>query len=193
MFSVDQVCTGDTARIRNALQSFPSGHSEIAFAGLGYLAIYLFTHLGIGDRSNSSRAGFWRVLAVIAPILLATYIACTLVLGYHHHAHDCFFGAAIGMVTAVLGYRVVFRSLVDGGTNWKPRIGRRAKRAASMERSVDELEDGLGGRRRGRKMGLVKSSSRSGGALARNRRREDASVQVGETDIENENGHDSPV
>lgn len=139
LYSVDQVCTGDRARINNALQSFPSGHSEIAFAGLGYLTIYLFTHLRIPDRNKTERAGFWRMITVLMPLLLATYIACTLVLGYHHHATDCFFGAAIGIVTASLGYRCAYQSLFNGATNWKPRLGRH------MKRELERQGQGQGG------------------------------------------------
>ncbi|KIX05384.1 uncharacterized protein Z518_06256 [Rhinocladiella mackenziei CBS 650.93] len=151
MYSVGQVCTGNQSDVNNALQSFPSGHTEVAFAGLGYLTIYLFTHLRIGDRDRSVKAGFWRMVAVLAPILLATYISCTLVLGYHHHAYDCFFGAAIGSLTALLGYRTAFRSITDSRTNWKPRVGRRLKRALesdateSDEHGHRDLEEGLTG------------------------------------------------
>lgn len=146
LFSVDQVCTGDRGRINNALQSFPSGHSEIAFAGLGYLAIYLFAHLKIGDRSRLVRTGFWRMLIVMMPLLLATYLACTLVLRYHHHAADCFFGALIGIVTAMLGYRSAYRSVFDGTTNFQPRLGRRMKRESDREETrVVDTEQGLAG------------------------------------------------
>jgi len=164
MYAVDQVCTGDRDRINNALQSFPSGHSEIAFAGLGYLTIYLFTHLRIPDRNKIERTGFWRMILVMLPLLLATYIACTLVLAYHHHATDCFFGAAIGIVTASLGYRSAYRSLFDGTTNWRPRLGRRMKR--EMERQTDPVaEDGdeesvLGAR--GREAGARAGAAREG-------------------------------
>ncbi|KIW93582.1 uncharacterized protein Z519_06187 [Cladophialophora bantiana CBS 173.52] len=129
MYRVEDVCTGNSKDITNALQSFPSGHSEIAFAGLGYLSIYLFAHLHIGDVSEMRKRGFWRMILVLMPILFATYISSTLVLGYHHHAHDCLFGASIGCVTAVLGYRIAFRSLLNARMNWRPRVGRRLKRA----------------------------------------------------------------
>ena len=184
----------DKGRINNALQSFPSGHSEIAFAGLGYLAIYLFTHLSIGDRGRTSKAGFWRMLLVLIPILLETYIASTLVLGYHHHARDCLFGAAIGIVTAVLGYRIAFRSLTDGRTNWQPRVGRRLKRHMDMEhvggkstRDGDDLEDGLGGR--GREMDATNGSFNVDGAHNDPlRRAQGLRSNGGETGIENNAG-----
>ncbi|KAH0848816.1 hypothetical protein FOPE_02996 [Fonsecaea pedrosoi] len=133
MYRAGDVCTGNPKDIDNALQSFPSGHSEIAFAGMGYLSIYLFAHLHIGDASKPEKRGFWRMILVLMPILFATYISSTLVLGYHHFAHDCLFGAAIGCLTAVLGYRIAFRGLLDARMNWRPRLGRRLRRVVDAE------------------------------------------------------------
>lgn len=72
------------------------------------------------------------MLAVIAPVLLATYLASTLVLGHHHHASDVIFGALIGSVMALWGYRMVFVSLWDGRTNCIP-----------LRRGQDEAMSGL--------------------------------------------------
>lgn len=53
------ICRGkDQGRTNYALQTFPSGHSVVAFAGLGFLAIYLYTHLKIGDPRIDSSMGF---------------------------------------------------------------------------------------------------------------------------------------
>ncbi|KAI1619310.1 phosphatidic acid phosphatase type 2/haloperoxidase [Exophiala viscosa] len=128
LYPAAQICSGNPARILYALQSFPSGHSEVAFAGFGFLAIYLYTHLRIGDHRKSDRLGFWRMLLVLMPIMLATYISATLVLAYHHYVLDCVFGAAIGILTALLGYRLAFRSLICSRTNCEPRVGKRLKR-----------------------------------------------------------------
>lgn len=121
MFTVDQVCTGDMKKIDNALQSFPSGHSNIAFAGLGYLSIYLFARLGVRSISRR-RPGFWRMLMVVAPIFFATYIASTLVLGYHHHGYDVVFGSLIGIFMAFFGYRMVFASVLNSALNTIPLV-----------------------------------------------------------------------
>jgi diacylglycerol diphosphate phosphatase / phosphatidate phosphatase len=118
-----EVCTGNKARIQNAMESFPSGHSEIAFAGLLYLSLYLNAHLGVFSVSATRRVRrpkYLKMLAVLGPVLLATYLAATLVLGHHHHGHDVVFGALIGAGMAVWGYKMVFVSLWDGRTNWVP-------------------------------------------------------------------------
>lgn len=118
MFTIEQVCTGtDKAKIGNAIESFPSGHSEISFAGLFYLSIYLFTHLKIQSRY---RAGYWRMMACVLPCLLSTYLASTLVLTYNHHGYDVVFGSLIGIVVALMGYRMVFKSLLDKTLNASP-------------------------------------------------------------------------
>ena len=84
MYTAEQLSTGDAHEIRNGLESFPSGHSNISLAGLGYLSLYLFTHLKIRNLSRR-RTSHWRMLLVVAPLLLAVFIVSTLLLGYHHH------------------------------------------------------------------------------------------------------------
>ena len=118
MFYVEDVCTGtDKNKIRNAMESFPSGHSEIAFAGFFYLFLWLFAHLKIQSRY---RAGYWRMVACISPLLLATYLASTLVLNYHHHGYDVIFGALIGIMTASFGYRMAYKSIWNKRLNAIP-------------------------------------------------------------------------
>ena len=137
MFNVDDVCTGeDKGKIDNALQSFPSGHSNIAWAGLGFLTIYLFTHLGIRNISRR-RPSFWRMLMVVAPMFMATYICSSVVLGYHHHGYDVIFGALIGMTMALFGYRMVFASILDPRWNTVPLV-----RDATEEKMDEEKANG---------------------------------------------------
>lgn len=121
MFTIDQVCTGDMKKINNAIESFPSGHSNIAWAGLGYLTIYLWAHLGIRSISRR-RPSFWRMLMVVSPVFFATYIASTLALGYHHHGYDIIFGSLIGITMAVFGYRMVFASVLNPRWNTVPLV-----------------------------------------------------------------------
>lgn len=117
-FTAEQLCTDYRLRpVQNALESFPSGHAEAAFCGLGYLAIYLAAHLKVGYAGGWIA---WRLLAVVAPIMLATYVSCTLVMGHHHRVGDVVFGVLIGGFTAVLGYGIVYGGVVDGRFNDKP-------------------------------------------------------------------------
>ena len=81
---------------------------------------------------------------MFVPILAAAYIRSTLVLSYHHHASDCLFGAVIGFLTALLGYRSAFRSTFDDRVNWKPRVGRRLKWAIDKEHDMTTDGDEIG-------------------------------------------------
>ncbi|KAK5171993.1 uncharacterized protein LTR77_003630 [Saxophila tyrrhenica] len=120
MYRIDQVCTGENRwDIRNAMESFPSGHAEIVFAAFCFMAIYLFTHLKItgcesGPSTTLARHGrYWKMLLVVIPIVFATYLSSTLVSGYQHHAHDVIFGALIGIMMAAFGYRMVYRGILS--------------------------------------------------------------------------------
>jgi diacylglycerol diphosphate phosphatase / phosphatidate phosphatase len=139
MFTIDQVCTGDKDKIDNAIESFPSGHSNIAWAGLGYLAIYLWAHLGIRSISRR-RPSFWRMLMVISPMFFATYIASTLALGYHHHGYDIIAGSLIGILMALFGYRMVFASVLNPRWNTVPLV-----RGEGVEVNDEENAKGLDG------------------------------------------------
>jgi len=136
------ICMGSNkGRIDYALQTFPSGHAEAAFAGLGFLAIYLYTHLRIGDPRVESSLGFWRMAFVLIPIILATYLSASLVLVHHHFAFDGIFGAGIGILTALLGYRLAFRGLTSYKTNCEPRVGKRLR--TEMDRRREEAKEAL--------------------------------------------------
>lgn len=151
MYTAEQLCAGDEKKIKSALESFPSGHATIAFAGFGYLAIYLFAHLHV--RSPRRRGSYWRMLAVVAPLLFATYLTSTLVLGYHHFGTDVLAGAVIGWVMALFGYRMVFQGVLNSKRNILPYLrlredgeGRLDSHAVAHEPMVYDLEGGQGPR-----------------------------------------------
>lgn len=58
---------------------------------------------------------------VFLPVLFATYLTSTLVLGYHHHGYDVIFGSLIGIVMAFFSYRMMFCSIHDPRWNTVPR------------------------------------------------------------------------
>lgn len=150
MYNVSICTTGITWKVRNAMESFPSGHAAIAFAGFGYLAVYLFAHLRISRQNISGRVNehlpeetdyerndreirewlesrqdilifkYAKMVALVAPLTFATYLSSTLVLGYQHHAHDVIAGGLIGMSSAVLGYRLAFQGLINWPWNCMP-------------------------------------------------------------------------
>lgn len=70
---------------------------------------------------------------VLLPVLFATYLTSTLVLGYHHHGYDVIFGSLIGIVMAFFSYRMMFSSILDPRWNTVPR--RRFERQDRHEQS----------------------------------------------------------
>ena len=66
------VCTGDKKAVNDALESFPSGHSTAAFAGLIYLALYFNAQLKVMSAHNPA---YWKMVLFFAPILGAVLIA----------------------------------------------------------------------------------------------------------------------
>ncbi len=90
------------------------------------------------------------MLLVIAPLLFATYLASTLVLGYHHHGYDVVAGGLIRLTMAFFGYRMCFASIWDPRWNTVPLTRSRDDRTGDDEeglrhkesQAVDEHNDG---------------------------------------------------
>lgn len=158
----DSVCTGNEKQIREAQMSFPSGHSAAAFAGFGFLALFLnakfkilgnpnphraasnpdhtvpslphshahtenhdLDHDGISKEHTgekfSAQAPQWKLLLFVAPWLIASALAASKVVDYWHHPTDCIAGGLIGIATAHLAYRMVYRGVYDARVNHVPR------------------------------------------------------------------------
>lgn len=109
------VCTAPLGRgyLIDGLKLTPLGHSSFAFAGLGFLSLWLMGQFQVWRR-NLSLAG---VLMTMLPILLASYIALSRGQDYRHHLFDIGFGSLIGMVGAWLGYHRYFPWTNSGTSN----------------------------------------------------------------------------
>ncbi len=120
--------------------SFPSGHSSAAFAGFGFLALYLNSKLKVIGRthhhvqeigSKDEAAGaeedtlkatsHWKFVVWILPWLVALLIAASKVRDGWHHPIDVVFGGLVGILFAHMAYHCVFRSVYDGRINHLPR------------------------------------------------------------------------
>ena len=121
--------------------SFPSGHSSAAFAGFGFLALYLNSKLKIvGRRPDDSRmegepaseekgaqvdgmrrTSHWKLILWVLPWLVALLIAASKIRDGWHHPIDVLFGSLVGILFAHMAYRCVFRGLYDGRVNRLPR------------------------------------------------------------------------
>ncbi|KAL4078039.1 PAP2-domain-containing protein [Scleroderma citrinum] len=106
--STVDICTQTVAGIlEDGWRSFPSGHSSMAFAGLGFLTFYLCGKLHIFDtRGHASK-----VWLAVAPLSAASLVAISRTMDYRHHWHDVVAGSLLGLVLAHFAYRQYYPSL----------------------------------------------------------------------------------
>ncbi|ELU17524.1 hypothetical protein CAPTEDRAFT_97189, partial [Capitella teleta] len=95
-YITDYTCTNEDAEeLLEARLTFPSGHANIAFAGLIYLCLYLQVRVQWRTYQMMKHA-FQAVL-----VFLAVYISATRVSDFQHHMADIVAGAFIGAGSAV--------------------------------------------------------------------------------------------
>lgn len=99
-------CTGDARLIREGRKSFPSGHTSFSFAGLSYLSLYLLGHFRMEALSGRS----FKMLVVLAPLILALWVGMSRISDYRHHWQDVLCGALLGIGVAYGTYRQYFPS-----------------------------------------------------------------------------------
>ncbi|KAM2487706.1 hypothetical protein ACFX1W_039602 [Malus domestica] len=109
------VCTGEKKIIKEGHKSFPSGHTSVSFAGLGFLAWYLSGKIKVFDRRGHSA----KLCIVILPLLCAALVGISHVDDYWHHWQDVFAGGLIGIVIASIFYLQSF-PLPNQRDGWAP-------------------------------------------------------------------------
>lgn len=103
-----EICTEtDHHILHDGWRSFPSGHSSVAFAGLGFLALYLSGQMHV----FRPRTDLGRVLVSLAPLLGAALIAISRCEDYRHDVYDVTIGSTLGMSIAMFSYRRYFPRL----------------------------------------------------------------------------------
>ncbi|KAF1980000.1 acid phosphatase/Vanadium-dependent haloperoxidase, partial [Bimuria novae-zelandiae CBS 107.79] len=147
IFYTADVCRGNPSALREAQMSFPSGHACAAFAGFGFVALYFNAKFGVfghkpRPRASTSealdearggqgvevevkevqeekrvRVSHWRLVLFVAPIVVAVLLAASKVRDAWHHPVDVVFGSLVGMLFALMAYRMVYRSVWDQRTN----------------------------------------------------------------------------
>ncbi|KAF8136640.1 PAP2-domain-containing protein [Boletus edulis] len=108
--STDAICTQtDQSIMLDGWRSFPSGHSSLSFAGLGFLSFYLAGKMHLFDnRGHTHKA--WISLT---PLAGATLVAISRTMDYRHHWHDVVAGSILGLVVSYFAYRQYFTSLAS--------------------------------------------------------------------------------
>lgn len=93
-----EVCSAPLGQMYlvDGMKSTPSGHSLVAFAGLFYLNLWIYSRVG------HLHMGYQ--LASCAPSLLAAYIALSRTQDYRHHYSDIIIGSAMGIGIATVTF-----------------------------------------------------------------------------------------
>ncbi|EIN07433.1 PAP2-domain-containing protein [Punctularia strigosozonata HHB-11173 SS5] len=121
--STFKICTQtDIAILKDGFRSFPSGHSSLSFAGLGFLSFYLAGKLHLFDRRG--HAG--KAWLSLTPLSGATLVAISRTMDYRHHWQDVLVGSALGLAMAYFSYRQYYPSLTSALSHrpYSPRIRR---------------------------------------------------------------------
>jgi diacylglycerol diphosphate phosphatase/phosphatidate phosphatase len=102
------VCTEtEHHTLHDGWRSFPSGHSSLAFSGLGYLALFFAGQMHV----FRPRTDLARVLLALAPVVGAALIAISRLEDYRHDVFDVTVGSLLGMLVAYFSYRRYYPSL----------------------------------------------------------------------------------
>ncbi|KAJ6630630.1 phosphatidic acid phosphatase type 2/haloperoxidase [Mycena sp. CBHHK59/15] len=121
--SNSSICTQtDSALMIDGFRSFPSGHSSLSFAGLGFLAFFMAGKLHLFDeRGYAAKA--W---VSLVPFAGAALVAISRTMDYRHHWQDVLVGSIVGTVVAYFSYRQYYPSLASEVSHrpYSPRIAR---------------------------------------------------------------------
>jgi len=106
--SSSTICTQtDFFTFHDGWRSFPSGHSSLSFAGLGFLSFYLAGKLHLFDRGGYTI----KIWLVFTPLVGATLVAISRTMDYRHHWQDVLAGSALGLTLSYLSYRQYYPPL----------------------------------------------------------------------------------
>lgn len=93
--------------LHDGWRSFPSGHSSLAFSGLGYLALFFAGQMHV----FRPRTDLARVLLALAPLVGAALIAISRLEDYRHDVYDVTTGSILGMLVAYFSYKRYYPTL----------------------------------------------------------------------------------
>lgn len=132
------VCTqADGHLLQDGWRSYPSGHSSFAFAGLGWLSLFLASQ----THCLRPRASHITVLLCLAPLVGAAMIAISRLEDYRHDVFDVVSGSVLGAVVTTFNWRRYFPSLwaSDCDEPYEPLdTGRRGSGSAKRMRDEEE-------------------------------------------------------
>ncbi|OHT08016.1 PAP2 superfamily protein [Tritrichomonas foetus] len=110
--NITQTCQGKPSHRRDALLSFPSGHSSNSFSSATFLTLLMsFTF---------RNPEIWWILVKFLPVLSALFVSATRIIDHMHHVSDVVAGAILGIGVACMiflsQYQRIFMAnrLLDG-------------------------------------------------------------------------------
>jgi diacylglycerol diphosphate phosphatase / phosphatidate phosphatase len=113
-----EICTNPNKNsLKNAMTSFPSGHSTAGFAGYGFLFLWVNAKLKVW---SDHRPAFWKLAITFVPILAAFLIACSLSIDQAHNWYDIVAGSLLGIILAIASYRSMYAAVWDWRFNHLP-------------------------------------------------------------------------
>ncbi|KAI3320699.1 PAP2 superfamily-domain-containing protein [Xylariaceae sp. AK1471] len=117
MYTKDACTTTNPRYLRNAMQSFPSGHSTTITAAAVFICLYLNAKLKIFANYHTP---LWKLIALVLPLLAAVLFMGTLIIDNTHSWYDIAGGATIGTFMAFTAFRMVYASVFDWRINHIP-------------------------------------------------------------------------
>lgn len=144
------VCTEktNTHLLQDGWRSYPSGHSSFAFAGLGWLSLFLASQ----THCLRPRASHITVMLCLAPLVGAALIAISRLEDYRHDVFDVVSGSVLGAFVAVINWWRYFPSLwaADCAEPFEPLEVVARRDGEGFKRVRDEEEGGYGAMEAGR-------------------------------------------
>ncbi|KAJ8128099.1 hypothetical protein O1611_g5533 [Lasiodiplodia mahajangana] len=117
MWTTDVCTTTDVRELRNAMQSFPSGHSTTMVAAMLYLCLYLNAKLKVFANYHTP---LWKLITLVVPLIGAAMLCGTLIIDNTHNWYDVAGGVTIGTLAAFAAFRMVYPSIFDWRINHIP-------------------------------------------------------------------------
>ncbi|EMD38375.1 hypothetical protein CERSUDRAFT_113537 [Gelatoporia subvermispora B] len=136
------ICTQtDTHIIDDGWRSFPSGHSSLSFAGMGFLSLYVAGKLHLFDRKGYAIKAW----ITLVPLSSAALVAVSRTMDNRHHWQDVLVGSALGMVVAWFSYRQYYPALSSEWPHrpYSPRIKRDEHMLPTFNRYSVEAEQSI--------------------------------------------------
>lgn len=117
-------CTNpNEAMVLDARKSFPSGHSSMSAAGLGFLTMYAFGKLGSFHAFAPVEDRYARWMVALSPSFVAIIVGATRVMDNKHHWQDVVTGLLLGFVLAWAAYRLHYGTRVLETTALEGKLG----------------------------------------------------------------------